>query len=238
MIPFFRPLHSGILVRRYKRFLADIILSDGTEITAHCPNSGAMTSCCAPGAPVLVSLSSNPDRKLPYTWEMIKMESTWVGVNTSNPNAVVKHLVEGHHIAELTGYSTVRSEVTYGREGRSRIDLLLQDPSSKRPDCYVEIKNTTMRVGDHGAFPDAVSTRGQKHLEELMHVAALGHRAVILFFMGRDDCLRFRPADEVDPRYGVLLRQAVNAGVEALACRINFTPEHITYLGTAPIDLT
>ncbi len=230
-----RPHLQGTLLRRYKRFLADVALEDGTEITVHCANSGAMTSCKEPGRPVIISDSQNPKRKLRYTWEMIEMEDGWVGVNTANPNTAVTHFVEAEQIPELAGYDESKREVKYGVEGRSRIDLLLSKESGER--CFVEIKNATMKVDDYAAFPDAVTTRGQKHIEELELVAKAGDRAVLFFFVGRTDCARFRPADEVDKRYGELLRRAVTAGVELLAYRMKFTPERIELGERLPIDL-
>ncbi len=232
------PLHQGVLIRRYKRFLADVRLQDGTELTVHCPNSGAMTSCSEPGRPVIISDSQNPKRKLRFTWEMIQMPDAWVGVNTANPNRAVAGFIEAGQIPELVGYRGLRREVKYGREGRSRIDILLEDAEHERPRCFVEIKNTTLRSGEHAAFPDAVTTRGLKHLEELEDVVANGDRGVIFFFVGREDCLRMRPADEVDPAYAQALRRVAGSGVEVLAYRMSFDPERgIRLLDRAPVDL-
>lgn len=229
------PSQQGTLVKRYKRFLADVRLDDGTELTVHCPNSGAMTSCAEPGRPVIISDSGNPKRKLRHTLEMIHMGDAWVGVNTNNPNRAVAEFIADGHIPELVGYGSLRREVKYGREGKSRIDILLEDPD--KPSCWVEIKNTTMKVGEHAAFPDAVTSRGLKHLNELIEVVKNGDRGVIFFFVGREDCLRMRPADEVDSAYGEGLRRAVDAGVEALAYRMSFSPEGIQLLSRAPVDL-
>jgi sugar fermentation stimulation protein A len=231
---FSKPHHKATLVKRYKRFLADVVLEDGTELTVHCANSGAMTACKEPGRPIIISDSQNPKRKLQYTWEMIQMGRTWVGVNTANPNQAVAEFIEGGHIPELTGYETLKREVKYGREGKSRIDILLTRGEEK---CYVEIKSATMRVDEHAAFPDAVTTRGQKHIEELEDVAQKGQRAVLFFFVGRNDCERFRPADEVDKVYGQLLRRAVNNGVEILAYQMKFTPTKIEVIKKLPVDL-
>lgn len=229
------PQQRGTLIRRYKRFLADVRLDDGTELTVHCPNSGAMTTCSEPGRPVIISDSENPKRKLRHTLEMIHMGDAWVGVNTNNPNRAVAELIKAGEIPELTGYSSLKREVRYGREGKSRIDILLEEPG--RPDCWVEVKNTTLRRGEHAAFPDAVTTRGRKHLEELIDVTEQGDRAVMFFFVGREDCLRMRPADEVDPDYGATLRRAADAGVELLAYRVSFSPEGIRLVAAAPVDL-
>lgn len=229
------PLLEGTLIKRYKRFLADVRLDDGTELTVHCPNSGAMTSCSEPGRPVIISDSQNPKRKLRHTLEMIHMGDAWVGVNTANPNRAVAGFIESGQIPELRGYETLRREVKYGREGRSRIDILLEDPEAGR--CYVEIKNTTLRSDRHAAFPDAVTTRGKKHLEELADVVEAGDRGVIFFFMGREDCRRMRPADEVDPDYARTLRRVAAEGVEILAYRMAFSPSGIRLLDRAPVDL-
>lgn len=231
------PLLEGVLVRRYKRFLADVRLADGTELTVHCPNSGAMTTCSEPGRPVLVSDSGNPKRKLRHTLEMIRMGRTWVGVNTANPNRAVRRFVEAGRIPELAGYGHVRAEVPYGREGRSRIDLRLDQHHEGRPPCWVEIKNSTWRIGEHAAFPDAVTERGRKHLLELEDRVENGERAVIFFFVGRADCRRMRPADEKDPAYGETLRRVVDAGVEALAYRMRLGRRGVELLDRLPVDL-
>ena len=232
---FSRPLLSGTLIKRYKRFLADVRLGDGREITVHCPNSGTMKTCAEPGRPVIVSDSQNPARKLRYTWEMIQMGRTWVGVNTMNPNAAVPEFIKAGKIPELAGYASLKREVKYGKN--SRIDALLSGGAKARPECYVEIKNTTMRDGNFAAFPDACTERGQKHLEELTRMVEQGKRAVMFFFIGRSDCKHFRPADEIDPRYGAALRLAAARGVELLAYRMKFTPHRIELLNRAEIVL-
>jgi sugar fermentation stimulation protein A len=236
-VRFTRPFLEGTLVRRYQRFLADVELADGTLLTVHCPNPGRMTSCSDPGRPVLISDSGNPERKLRHTLEMVRMGRIWVGVNTANPNRAVEGFVRAGKIPELAGYGTLQREVPYGAGGRSRIDLLLSDAADGRPDAYVEVKNTTLKVGDHGAFPDAVTERGKKHLLDLAGVVAGGGRGVIFFFVGRADCRRFRPADEVDPAYGETLRRVVNRGVEPLAYGVRYTRRHIELVGRLPIDL-
>lgn len=232
---FDKPLLEGKLIRRYKRFLADVQLDDGDELTVHCANSGAMTSCSDPGSRVVISDSGNPKRKLRHSLEMVKAGRTWVGVNTMNPNRAVEGFVHRQRIAELAGYDTLRREVKYGHEGRSRIDLLLT--SEERPDCYVEIKNSTLRVGEHVAFPDAVTERGRKHLLDLRAMVEAGHRAVLFFFVGRADVHRFRPADEVDPVYGTTLREVSAAGVELLAYRMRFSRRGVALDERLPIDL-
>ncbi len=196
---FTQDLIPATLLRRYQRFLADVELVDGTVLTAHCPNPGRMTSCCEPGRPVWISDSQNPKRKLRYTLEMIRMGRTWVGVNTARANPAVAGFIRAGKIPELSGYDQIKPEV---RAGDSRLDLLLVDNAGERPDCYVEIKSSTLRAGEHAAFPDAVTERGRKHLARLAALVASGYRGVIFYFVGRADCRRFRPADEVDPAYG------------------------------------
>ncbi len=242
--PFDRPLEPAILLRRYKRFLADVELPDGSELTVHCPNPGRMTACIEPGCEVRISDSGNPKRKLRYTLELTRMGETWVGVNTARPNAAVEDFVRSGAFPELDDYGEIRREVKYGVEQRSRIDLLLSEPG--RPDCYVEIKNATLRTATQktatqktawAAFPDAVTARGRKQLEELEHVVSLGHRAVIFFFVGRDDCEKFRPADEVDPAYGKAFRHALDHGVEAIAWRMRWNEQGVETVGRLYIDL-
>ena len=228
MLKFPLPLLNGVLRRRYKRFLADVELPGGSVVIAHCPNSGSMKTCAEPGRPVLIS-DHGPDtpRKLRYTLEAIQMGTAWVGLNTMNPNRAVKLAISRGQIPELAGYKELRTEVVYGSGGRSRIDVLLS-AHPRRPDCYVEVKNTTMRVGKGSLFPDAVTERGQKHLRDLAGVVRKGGRAVIFFFVGRADCDWMGPADEIDPAYGKLLRQVVKkGGVEALAYRAHVSPRGI-----------
>ena len=205
-------LLQGTLVRRYKRFLADVRLRNGHVVTAHCPNSGSMRSCSEPGRPVFLSRHDRPERKLRYTWEMIRMPGSLVGVNTLVPNRLVREEIEGGNIPELAGYTHVRPEVPYGRN--SRIDLLLERDGER---CYVEIKNCTLLEDSVARFPDAVTARGLKHLLELRDQAQAGHRAVIFFLIQRMDATGFAPADRVDPAYGDALRRVVQGGVEALA---------------------
>ncbi|MEM7350333.1 MAG: DNA/RNA nuclease SfsA [Acidobacteriota bacterium] len=224
----------AILLRRYKRFLADVELADGTQLTVHCPNPGAMTSCSEPGRPVWISDSANPKRKLRYSLEMIRMGRSWVGVNTGNANPAVEGFVRAGKIPELTGYDEVQREV---KTGASRLDLRLRATQENRPDCYVEIKSCSLRLGDHAAFPDAVTERGRKHLLELTDRVAAGDRGVIFFFVGRADCRRFRPADEIDPIYSETLRQVTAAGVEALAYRMRYSRQRIELVDRLPIDL-
>ena len=207
------PLIPGKLVKRYKRFLADVVLADGRKVTAHCPNSGRMLTCSEPGRPVFLSRHDNPRRKLKYTWELIRMPDSLVGVNTLLPNRLVAHAAAGGVIPELAGYPDIRREVKVG--DHSRLDLRLRSP--KNGTCYVEIKNCTLVENGIARFPDAVTTRGRKHLAELGRLAGDGQRAVIFFLIQRMDAAYFRPADDIDPDYGRALRKAHAAGVEILA---------------------
>lgn len=226
------PLISGRLIKRYKRFLADIELETGEIITAHCPNTGPMTGVYIPDAKVQVSKSNNPKRKLGYTWEMIEVESTWVGTNTAIPNRVVKLALEQKLFPELADrYISVRSEVPYGKDRKSRIDFLLTG-NDDQPAIYVEVKSVTLNQGSLALFPDTVTTRGQKHLKELTDLVP-NTKAVMLYFINRGNCDRFAPSDTCDPKYGELLRTAVAKGVEVLPYRFEITPLGISYLGIA-----
>ena len=220
------PLIRGRLRKRYKRFLADVALTDGTVVTAHCANSGSMASVNETGAEVWLSPARNPDRKLRYTWELIRIGETLVGINTSRPNAIVAEAVAAGTIAELRGYTSLRREVKYGRN--SRIDLLLEDAA--RPACYVEVKNTTMRRrldGGPAEFPDAVTARGTKHLLELTEMVATGARAVMFYLVQRMDTDVFTVARDIDPAYGEALSAAVSGGVEVVCYACTLTPERI-----------
>ncbi|MFB2918956.1 DNA/RNA nuclease SfsA [Aerosakkonema funiforme] len=233
-IYFYPTLYPGILLKRYKRFFADIELATGEVITAHCPNTGPMTGVCIPGSLVQVSLSQNPKRKLPYTWEMIQVsdnEPTWVGVNTGLPNQVVKLVLQKHLIPQLGNYSQIRGEVPYGLDKSSRVDFLLTGTDLERP-IYLEVKNTTWAKERLALFPDTETTRGQKHLRELMRLLPEA-RAVMLYFINRGDCTHFAPGDCADTVYGKLLREAVARGVEVLPCRFETKPDGIRYLGLA-----
>jgi sugar fermentation stimulation protein A len=230
------PLLRGTLVKRYKRFFADIELESGELITAHCPNTGPMTSVSTVGSPVQVSRSTNPKRKLAYTWELIEVYDnapTWVGVNTAMPNQVTKLLLEQRLLPALHSYDTLRAEVAYGQE-KSRVDFLLTGELILP--TYVEVKSTTWLKGECALFPDTVTTRGQKHIRELKAMLPEA-RVCMLYFINRGDCIAFSPGDVADPLYGKLLRDAVSAGLEVFPCRFNITPEGIEYLGLAELRL-
>ncbi|MCU0523602.1 MAG: DNA/RNA nuclease SfsA [Elainella sp. Prado103] len=229
------PLLSGTLIKRYKRFFAEILLDSGETIVAHCPNTGPMTGVYLPGCPVQVSCSHNPNRKLPYTWEMIQLPTPtpiWVGTNTALPNPVIKAALLDKLFPQLGDYQSVRGEVPYGADRKSRIDFLLT--AEPRLPIYIEVKNTTWAIGNVAMFPDTVTTRGQKHLRELMQILPQA-RAVMLYFINRGDCEAFAPGDAADPHYGELLRQAIEQGLEVLPCRFEVTPAGIRYLGLAEL---
>ena len=218
------PLLEGRLLRRYQRFLADVDTAAGI-LTAHCPNTGSMQGCAEPGMRVWLSPATNPARKLAWTWELVEaLPGVVVGMHTGRSNALVREAIEAGRVPDLAGYPAIRPEVKYG-EG-SRIDLLLTAPG--RPDCYVEVKNVTAAVaGRIGYFPDAVTTRGTKHLREMSAMIAAGHRAVLVFCVQRGDVDCVRPADHIDPVYGRTLREALAAGVEVIALGARVSPAGI-----------
>lgn len=219
---FLPPLVRGTLIRRYKRFLADIEMEDGHVVTAHCANPGSMLSVNAPGSEVWLAETSDPRRKLRYSWELIRVGRALVGINTQHPNRIVEEAIVEKRIAELTGYAALRREVRYGKN--SRIDILLEAPD--RPPCYVEVKNVTMKRGPAASapaeFPDSPTARGKKHLDELAGVAKAGMRAVMFFLVNRNDARAFAPAADIDPAYAEGLARARAGGVEVLCygCRV------------------
>jgi len=204
-------LIQGRLIMRYKRFMADVKLRNGHLVTAHCPNSGSMLACCEPGRSVYISRQNRPSRRLKYTWEMIEMPASLVGINTNVPNRLARAAILADTVPELSGYSHVRSEVKYGEN--SRIDLLLERGEQK---CFVEVKNCTLMEDGVAYFPDAVTSRGLKHLKELQNQVRSGHRAVMFYVVQRMDTKLFKPADHIDPAYGQELRSAAETGVEII----------------------
>ncbi|HEB66354.1 MAG TPA: DNA/RNA nuclease SfsA [Gammaproteobacteria bacterium] len=230
------PLIPATLLRRYKRFLADVRLDDGREVTVHTPNTGAMTGCAEPGSRIWLRDTGNPDRKYPLAWELSTApDGVLVGVNTHLANRLVREGIDSGIIDVLRGYSVIRQEVRYGEE-RSRIDLLLQEPG--RADCYVEIKSVTLVRGEgEGAFPDAVSARGAKHLRELAGIVRGGDRAVLLFCVQRGDARVVRPAADIDPLYARTLAEAHAAGVEVYAWRASVSPEAIVLDTRLPVEI-
>lgn len=226
---------EGRLIKRYKRFLADIQLPDGQEITVHCPNTGSMKNCAEPGSRVWIQDSGNPKRKYRFGWELVEVEGQFLAcINTARANKLIKEGIESGVIGQLQGYGSIRQEVKYGEN--SRIDLLLEDENKAR--TWVEIKNVTLlQEAGQGAFPDAVTKRGAKHLQELMAMVEQGDRAVMLFCVPHTGIDRVSPADHIDPEYGHLLREAHAAGVEVLAYGAEITPEQIRISQELPVIL-
>lgn len=206
-------LVQGTLIKRYKRFLADVTLANGEEITAHCPNTGRMTGCADPGLTVWLRDSQNPKRKHLFTWELVESDSGLCCIHSALANNLVGEALENGVISELAEYTDIKSEVKFGEE-KSRVDFLL---SHEEQQCFVEVKCVTLHAGDGlGLFPDAVSSRGAKHLRELAAMVQQGHRAVLLFVSHHNGVDRVSPADEIDPVYGETLREAMEQGVEVL----------------------
>ena len=207
------PLLSGILIRRYKRFLADVqLIETGKTVTAHCPNSGSMKGCAEPGSQVFLSESNNPKRKRKYTWELIKVPGTMIGINTQVPNKLVKQAIENNLIEELSGYDKVKAEIKTSEH--TRLDLLLEKTNGEK--CYVEIKSCALVENKVAMFPDAVTIRGQKHLDELEHLVSQGHRGVIFYLIQRMDATSFKPADTIDKTYAEKLKRVAKNGVEII----------------------
>ncbi len=211
-------LMSGVLVKRYKRFLADVRLSNGEQITIHCPNTGSMRNCQNPGSKIWFTASANKNRKYAHTWQLVEVESNvLVGINTGLANRLVLEAIQKKAVANLHGYSTARTEVSYGSEN-SRIDILLESAGLK--DCFIEVKNVSLGASTgEGFFPDSVTVRGQKHLKELMSVKESGARAVLFFCVQHSKVESVAPAHEIDPVYAELLIEAMNCGVEVMAYR-------------------
>jgi sugar fermentation stimulation protein A len=235
-VRFKTPLIPATLVRRYKRFLADVILADGTALTAHVANPGGMTGLAQPGAKIWLSKSDNAKRKLAYSWELVEVDfgagSELVGVNTAHPNLLAQEALAAGAIAELAFYGAVRREVKYGRN--SRVDFLLESPG--KPACYLEIKNVhLMRQNGLAEFPDAVTARGAKHLDELADQVAAGQRAVMLFVIQIGSATQFRLARDIDPAYGAAFDRAKARGVEAYAYRCTLTGEGIEVVDAVPV---
>lgn len=226
---------TGRLVRRYKRFLADVERPGGEVVTVHCPNPGAMLGLQRPGSAVRCTTSDNPKRKLQHTLEMIRVGRVWVGLHTLRANQLAARALSTHAVKGLEGYAEVRSEVGVG--GGSRLDFALSGHSEDPRTAYVEVKSVTMRGEGSGLFPDAVTTRGRRHMETLQRLHQNGARAVVLFVVQRADCREVRPADDIDPAYGEALRAAAGAGVEVLALRARVTARRIAMEQMLPVVL-
>jgi sugar fermentation stimulation protein A len=224
-------LIHGTLVKRYKRFLADIKLDNGDEVVAHCTNSGSMKSCLENGAEVYLSPVNDSKRKTRFTWEMIKINGNWVGINTGNPNKLAFEAIKNGKIPGLEKYTTVKREVKF-RD--SRFDMFAENEHEK---CFVEVKNVTLKEGKYALFPDAVTTRGQKHLKTLVEVKKEGMRAVMLYIVQRIDVEVFGPASEIDPGYAAGLKEAVAEGVEVIAMQAKVTPEKIELTKKLPVEI-
>lgn len=225
------PLQPATLLRRYKRFLADVELPDGRQLTAHCPNTGSMLGCSTPGLPAMISRSDNPGRKYPHTLEMVLVDSAWVGINTSRTNRLVREALENSLFPELLPFDEIRAEV---KTGASRLDFLL---TGKAGATYIEVKNCTLARQEVAMFPDAVTTRGSKHLKELMRLHGEGHRAAIIFCVQMSNVSSFSPAADIDPDYAENLSTAVSEGVLALACRANVSPDGIFVNERLPVTI-
>ncbi len=230
------PLVRGRLIKRYKRFLADVKLDDGTTVTSTCPNTGSMLGLTEPGSTVWLSESDSPTRKYRHTWELIENDagsgSTLVGINTGHPNKLVSEAIEAGKIAPLKGYQSLKREQKYG--ANSRIDILLDDETKGR--AYVEIKNVhLMRKKGLAEFPDSVTERGAKHLAELADMVRAGHRAVMIYLVQREDAGSFSLATDIDPAYAAAFKTAATAGVEALVYRCRLSPEEILIDRKIPI---
>lgn len=228
------PLKKGTLIKRYKRFFADIRTRDGEVITAHCPNTGSLKGCKEEGFDAFYSLSDNPKRKLKYTWEMVRAEGNLVGVNTGLANHLAEEALRAGLVPGCESFGSLRREVKYGKEN-SRIDILLE--TGNEPQVFVEVKNVTLAEGDGALFPDAVTERGRKHLREMEDMVHQGHRAVLLFCVQRQGVTWAGPADHIDPAYGKQLRQAAEAGVEIVALQADLSHREIRLARTLPVRL-
>ena len=231
------PLIQARLIKRYKRFLADVVFSDGSESVAHCANTGSMLGLREPDSTIYLAPNTNPKAKLDYRWELIDVGSSLVGINTGRANAIVEEAINAGQVAALKGYHTLKREVKYGQN--SRIDILLSDPEDEMSPskCYVEVKSVTLADGTTALFPDSVTTRGAKHLNELIAMKKAGYRSVMLYLIQRSDCDNFRPAGKIDPQYEKELKKAYAAGVEILAYSCHVSREEISLQKQVPIDL-
>ncbi len=227
----FQDLVEGIFIKRYKRFLVDVRLMDGQVITAHCTNSGSLKSAIKEGAPVMLSKSSNPKRKTKYTWEMIQINGTWVGVNTNNANILAYEFVRDGLIELLPRYNVLRREMKFYN---SRLDLYAENANEK---VFIEVKNVTLKEGRYAKFPDAKTLRGQKHLQTLIKAIEEGYRAIMLYIVQRTDTEIFSPAEEIDPVYSALLKEAYNRGVEIIPIQVKITPSEASFYRILPFEL-
>jgi sugar fermentation stimulation protein A len=234
---FEKPLIEGTLIKRYNRFFADVTLKDGKVVTAHCANSGSMLSVKEPGSRVWLTPVDNPERKLKFTWELIEIGGGLVGINTGYPNRLVAEAISAGEIKSLKGYASLKREQKYGKN--SRIDILLETPG--KPPCYVEVKNVTLKRDlspkKPAEFPDSVTERGTKHLNELAEVVKAGGRAVMFYLVQRTDSTRFALAADLDPEYAKAFEKAAKTGVEALCYGCEITLDGITIAQPLTMDL-
>jgi len=224
-------LIPGKLIQRYKRFLADVELEDGSTVVAHCTNSGSMKTCIEEGAHVYLSPASDPKRKTKYTWEMIYMNNGWIGINTMIPNLIIYEAIIANKIEKLKGYTHVKREVKFED---SRFDIYAENKNEK---CFIEVKNVTMKVDQFARFPDAKTTRGKKHLNTLMEVKKQGIRAVMVYVIQRMDINTFGPAWDIDPEYAETLVKAYNKGVEVIPLIVNVSSTNIEIQKEIPFEL-
>lgn len=225
---FQKQLIPGKLLKRYKRFLADVVLDDGSIVTAHCTNSGSMLSCLEEGAEVYLSPVDDPKRKTRFTWEMIKIGGNWVGINTAWPNVLVFLWLREGLLPGLEGLTELKREVKWGD---SRFDIFGRD---KNRDCFIEVKNVSLREGNRALFPDAVTTRGRKHLNTLIRLRQEGKRAVMVYVVQRMDVTSFAPAEKIDPEYAATLKKAIRHGVEIHVAQARVSPRGITFFKSLP----
>lgn len=229
-----QPLIRGTLIQRYKRFLADVLLDDGRQITAHTNNSGSMMGLCAPGVTVYLSHQPAAHRRYKYTWEIVQINKTLVGINTLWPNKLVHENLLNHQIKELDGYPEIIKEKKYG--DHSRMDFFLTGHASEKP-CFIEVKNVTLKEKNHALFPDACTLRGQKHLQELMKIVQEGLRACMVYVVQREDVQVFSLASDIDPQYTQLFHQARSLGVEAFAYQAHVSLQGISLKRALPIKI-
>ena len=232
------PIHAeihGRLIRRYKRFLADVETDDGEKLTVHCPNPGSMLGCAIPGSAVRCSTSDNPKRKLRHTLEMIRIGRIWVGLNTLRANRLVLRALQREALPAFAGYQRIRPEAAVG--SGSRLDFRLDDHARDARPAFIEVKSVTLAEGRRARFPDSVTTRGRRHMETLARLRREGSRAALLFVVQRADCDSVRPADDIDPDYGEALRAAVRAGVEVHAVQTRVTARSLSLEGPLPVVL-
>ncbi len=232
-IHIYENLTAGTLIRRYKRFLADVKTVGGETVTAFCPNTGSMRSCSEPGSLVMLSKHNKPERKTKYTLEMVRSNETWVGVNTLLTNDLAARIIKDGHLDDLfwRDLEIVRRETVHED---SRLDFLL---THKEKPVYMEVKSVTLRMGNRAQFPDSVTVRGKKHMNTLAKLARQGIGAAVLFLVQRSDCASFSPADDIDPAYTISLIEALGSGVKSAACMLDVNPERIEFMGSIPINI-